>query len=133
MDSKDANSVFDYLESVAQKDGKVTKAEFDRWHEKIGPDLDEDGVVSKHKLYRLAQTTKSVYTGRNITCYQYKTEPHAGFVPYMIQGEHVSEFDLACITTEQWVRNFNDLIGDGEITREEFVQRCQSLPQPVKK
>jgi hypothetical protein len=128
MDSKDANSVFDYLESVAQQDGKVTKAEFDRWYEKIGPDLDGDGKVSKLQLYKLATVTNSIYTNRPVTCYQYKTEPHTGFDPYIVQNKHVSEFDLACITTEKWMHNFNDLVGDGEITREEFVRRCQSLP-----
>ncbi len=131
MDKKENNSgadeahlIFDYLEQVVQKDGVVTRAEFERWHEKIGPDLDGDGIVSKAKLYRLEQRVKSKYTGRDTVCYLYKTEPCEGYKPYLVGEKHMSEFDLAVITSKIWTSKFEDLVQDGQITRDEFVRRC---------
>jgi hypothetical protein len=128
MDVKEANLIFDYLEQVAQKDGIVTKAEFEKWHEKIGPDLDGDGVVSDKKLYVLKRQVKSKWRDTYITSYDFKTESCEGYIPYMIGPEsekyHGSELDLARKTTDRWMANFQDLVQDGQITRTEFVERC---------
>jgi hypothetical protein len=117
MNDSEIRKLFDYIESRSHKDGVITIEDI---KESIGPDLDNDGKVTDKKLYRKSSLVKSKYTGRDIVCYEYATDTREGFLPYMVDGKHVSERDLVLISDlNQWLSNFTDEIKIDGVTKED--------------